>query len=725
MTAKAGKAFLDKPDEITELQMSKLTIPTSGEVRTIQVVGRQGAKFILKEFTTGVTNAAVNNSKSITLTEANHAISSGMTVTTGGSGIGKVKDFSGAVITMDRNVTLVSGDTLTFRFEHNGSGFTSDITSTDKPTTLTIPSNGVRTFVRSYGPSINTKIFNYEVLSVSPTNLSSTFKGSNPTTVSQFADVTFAVSATENFLDAEATLGNTNELSITKNAGKNDQSEDLDFSFAITAASGKKLREIKKPSPEDFKYATITKTVKSVSEAVNVGSGCTVVVEFVSVATQSSLVVGTAITGMVVKTDEKRITSNPSLPDGVYLKSLLPIASLNKVTIAHDTKDLNELASTIGIGDTISFSSPHDYELSFIKLNGLMKDSSGNEVVNTTAISEAVSSSTSVVLKKANNTITTGMVVSSPSVPEDVTVTGISTNANNGEMTLTISGNKTINAGEELTFFEDDGNNYIVSGTAQINKFGNANITSEFLFDKFVKSLVISNNAVANTYAETNVNFIINGSSKGSGGVPLTTVHPNASIHLPGFAKYTLYIGRGTDANSDGIPDTNYTTDDGQNFLTPNDTELSFTLKLQFAKTDYKDFYKVEIQAQPNSLFNDFSVGNDSNTAGLYKNSDIREHIYARPNQNPTLNVFEWDFSCKVNQSGGLTINNTRLKLDFLVTISEVPGKIHPIRDTSTQEEGVIDTTNNTDGGNGITSGGKGVGVDFEDPLFKDKDPEL
>ena len=78
-----------------------------------------------------------------------------------------------------------------------------------------------------------------------------------------------------------------------------------------------------------------------------------------------------------------------------------------------------------------------------------------------------------------------------------------------------------------------------------------------------------------------------------------------------------------------------------------------------------------------------------------------------------------------MNQSGGLTINNTRLKLDFLVTISEVPFQNHPIRDTSQQEEGVIDTTDNTDGGNGVTSGGRGVGVDFEDPLFKDKDPEL
>ena len=795
ITAKAGKAFLDKPDEITELQMSKQTIPTSGEVREIQVVGRQEAKFILREFTTGVTNEAVNNSKSITLTEANYAISSGMTVTSGGSGVGKVDTFSGAVITMDRNVTLVSGDTLTFRLEHNGSEFTSDITSTDKPTTLTMPSNGVRTFVRSYGASVNTRIFNYEVLSVSPTNLSSTFKGSNPTTVSQFADVTFKVKATENFLDTEATLGNTNELSITKNAGKNDQSEDLNFSFAITAASGKKLREIKKPSPEDFKYATITKTVKSISDAVNVGSGCTAVVEFISVATQSSLVVGTAITGMVVKTDQKRNSSNLSLPDGVYLKSLLPIANLNKVTIAHDTKDFNELASTIHVGDTISFSSPYDYELSFIKLNGSMTDSLGNEVVDTTAISEAVSNSTSVILEKANTKIVTGMIVSGPSISaEDVTVTGVSTDASSGIMTLTISSAKTINAGEELTFVEDNSTNtavvngaisgvtdlvvdgistggkifvgdivtgtgisgtvtvasltdqnnlvlssaqslsndvtltftpssvfgktYTVSGTAQINKFGTASITSEFLFDKFVKSLVLSNNAVANTYAETEVKFTINGNSKGNGGVALATVHPNAKIHLPGFAKYTLYVGTGTDENNDGIPDTNGSSP----VLTPNDTNLSFTLRLIFSKIEsYKKFYKVKIQAKPNDVFNDFSVGIDSNTAGLYQNSDVREFLYT--DGVPTDNVFEWDFSC--NTSRDLTINDIRLKLDFEVTITEEPGRVHSTFGPGAEDPGTTDITDNTDGGNGITSGGNGVGVDLQDPEFQDREPEL
>jgi hypothetical protein len=172
------------------------------------------------------------------------------------------------------------------------------------------------------------------------------------------------------------------------------------------------------------------------------------------------------------------------------------------------------------------------------------------------------------------------------------------------------------------------------------------------------------------------------------------------------------------DGISNGIPDTNASSP----ILTDNDTNLSFTLKLQFAKIEsYKKFYQVKIQAQPNSVFNDFSVGIDSNTAGLYQNSDVREHLYT--DGVPTVNVFEWDFSC--NTSRALTINDIKLKLDFLVTIAEVPGKIHPTFGPGAEDPGTTDTTDNTDGGNGITSGGKGVGVDFEDPSFKDKDPEL
>ena len=722
LTARAGKAFLNKPDQITELQVSTQNIPINGDTREIHVVGRQGAKFILKEFTEGTVNGAVSNSSSVSLDSANYAILAGMTVTNGGSGIGKVKSYVGNAITIDRNVTIPDNAVLRFRVEHNGESFTQDITNIEKPTTLIIPSNGVRTFSRKYDKSENSKIFNYEVVPVSPTTLALPIKGSNPATVFQFADVTFKVKATENFTSSEANLGNTNELSITKNAGKNDQSEDLDFSFAITADSGKKLREIKQPSPEDFKYATIIKTVKSISDAVNVGSGCTAVIEFVGTTTQSALVTGSSTTGMVVKTHEKKNSSNPSLPDGVYLKSLEPVAlsNLNKLTIAHDSKDLNVLSQSIQQGDKISFSAPYTYNLAFIKLNGLMTDSSNNEVISTVAVAKYETTGTSIILEKANNTITTGMVVSSSSVPEDVTVTAINTVASTGVMTLTISGNKDIKAGEELTFFEDDGDTYTVSGTAQVNKFGTENLTSEFLFDNFVKVLVSSggsdNNDEASTYALTSIKTNISSDSLASGGVNLKTKHPIAKISLPGFGDTPIYVGKGTDSSGNGVPDTN----SSSNVLTENNTTIDFTLNFNFPKDDsYSGFYKIKIEAKPNNVFDSFSVGNESNTAGVYENSDIKEHLYTQGVA--TQNVFQWDFSCQTSRD--LTINDIRLALNFKVTISQVGGRVHPTFGYGA-ENNFEDNTNNTDGGIGVRAGG-GVGVDFPDPSFKDQDPYL
>ena len=722
LTARAGKAFLNKPDQITELQVSTQNIPINGDTREIHVVGRQGAKFILKEFTEGTVNGAVSNSSSVSLDSANYAILAGMTVTNGGSGIGKVKSYVGNAITIDRNVTIPDNAVLRFRVEHNGESFTQDITNIEKPTTLIIPSNGVRTFSRKYDKSENSKIFNYEVVPVSPTTLALPIKGSNPATVSQFADVTFKVKATENFTSSEANLGNTNELSITKNAGKNDQSEDLDFSFAITADSGKKLREIKQPSPEDFKYATIIKTVKSISDAVNVGSGCTAVIEFVGTTTQSALVTGSSTTGMVVKTHEKKNSSNPSLPDGVYLKSLEPVAlsNLNKLTIAHDSKDLNVLSQSIQQGDKISFSAPYTYNLAFIKLNGLMTDSSNNEVISTVAVAKYETTGTSIILEKANNTITTGMVVSSSSVPEDVTVTAINTVASTGVMTLTISGNKNIKAGEELTFFEDDGDTYTVSGTAQVNKFGTENLTSEFLFDNFVKVLVSSggsdNNDEASTYALTSIKTNISSDSLASGGVNLKTKHPIAKISLPGFGDTPIYVGKGTDSSGNGVPDTN----SSSNVLTENNTTIDFTLNFNFPKDDsYSGFYKIKIEAKPNNVFDSFSVGNESNTARVYENSDIKEHLYTQGVA--TQNVFQWDFSCQTSRD--LTINDIRLALNFKVTISQVGGRVHPTFGYGA-ENNFEDNTNNTDGGIGVRAGG-GVGVDFPDPSFKDQDPYL
>ena len=739
ITARANKGFLDKPDQITELQMSTQTIPITGEAREIKVVGRKGAKFILEEFTEGVVNSV--SGKTVTLDEANHAISSGMTVTKGGSGIGKVESFNGAVVTLDTTVVAVADDVLKFRYEHNGTSFVSDLTNPNASTILTIPSNGVRTLNRVYEDSSNTRVFKYRVVASSPTTLSSSFIGDNPTTVSQFADVTFAVQpfalddASSSFESGDATLGNTNVISITKNAGKSDQSTDLPFSFAIKAGSSNKLIEIKKPSFLDFQYSTVTNIVRDRLSPVNLpGGGCTVVIEFVDTINQTALVAGTAITGMAVKTVQKRDSSKPSLPDGIYLKSFEPTTvsttthvNLKRLTIAHDTKSVTELSESIQKGDEISFSAPYGYNLSFISLDGVMTDSNGTEIVSTKAIASANTSSTTLVLSEANTDIATSMRVSGNGISDNanVTVSSIATDAANGDMTITLNTatGVDIKKNEELTFFTDatsgtvnNGQTYVVSGNAQFNKFGTASLTSKFLFDDFVKAVALSNYAVKNTYAKAELSFIVSPDSKDTGGGNLKTRFPTISISKKSGTinqPHILYVGKGQDTSGDGKPNANSTSND--HVLTPDNEDLFFTLQIIFPKDpSYKNFYNIKVEADTNNkLFDNFNAGIEGGSAGVYKNSDIREIRNTPANLVPTFNMFEFDFSCKVNRpeessdGGGLTINNTNLSIAFTLTVANSAGVIHPIEGAGAPQGSGTTTTNPghfTDDGANITS---------------------
>ena len=74
LTAHATPAFLDVPNEITGMQMSKTTIGGKGETRFIRVFGKEGAKFRLKRFTTGIAQAAYSNKTNIVLEEANSSL---------------------------------------------------------------------------------------------------------------------------------------------------------------------------------------------------------------------------------------------------------------------------------------------------------------------------------------------------------------------------------------------------------------------------------------------------------------------------------------------------------------------------------------------------------------------------------------------------------------------------------------------------------------------------
>ena len=791
ITARANKGFLDKPDQITELQMSTQNIPLSGEAREIKVVGRKGAKFILEEFTEGTVNSV--SAKTLTLTEINNTISSGMTVTNGGSGIGKVSSVEGLVVTLNETVTAIANDVLKFRYEHNGTSFTQDLTNPNASTILTIPSNGVRTLNKVYEKSANTKVFEYRVVASSPTTLSSSFIGDNPTTVSQFADVTFAIqpfdldSSTSSFVIAtalvnnatsnttalaidgksggdvavgnfvsgtgvtkgttvsavasqtnitlsvaqslvnnavltfsDAELGNTNTISVTKNAGSDKKSEDLNFSFAIKAAANSKLIEIKKPSFQDFQYSTVTNIVRSLSSPVNIsGGGCTVVVEFVDTINQTALVAGTAITGMIVKTHEKRNSSNPSLPDGIYLKSFEPTAlsNLNKLTIAHDTKSVTELSKSIQVGDELSFSAPLGYNLSFISLDGVMTDGNGTEIVSTKAIASADTSITTLFLSEANTDIATSMRVSGNGVADNanVTVSSIATDPSSGEMKITLntSTGVDIKKNEELTFFTDaasgtanNGQTYVVSGTTQLNKFGTSNLTSKFLFDDFVKAVKTTDYAARNTYAKAELRFVVSPDSKYSGEGALKTKFPNISISKKSGTinqPHILYVGKGIDSNSDGKPNKNSTSTD--DILVNDNEELFFTAQIIFAKdASYKNFYNIKIQAENNKLFDSFNSGIEGGSAGAYANSDIREVLTTPAGMVATFNRFEFDFSCRVNKSGGLTVNNTNLSITFNLIISHIGGIVHPQVGPGAEQGGQTDTTNFTDDGTNITN---------------------
>ena len=796
ITARAGKGFLDKPDQITELQMSTQNIPITGQTREIKVVGRKDAKFVLEEFTEGIVSSV--SGTTVTLDEANHAISSRMTVTNGGSPVGKVVSFNGAVVTLDTTVVAVADDVLKFRYEHDGTSFVSDLTNPNASTILTIPSNGVRTLNRVYEESSNTRVFKYRVVASNPTTLSDTFIGDNPTTVSQFADVTFAIqpfsleSQTSSFVVAtakvngatssstslnvdnksgavtnsiavgdfvsgtgvtegttvsavgsqdatsasltlsvaqslgdnvdltfsDAELGNTNVVSVTKNAGQSDQSTDLPFSFAIKAAPNNKLIEIKKPSFLDFQYSTVNNIVKGFENPVNLPSGgCTVVVEFKDTINQTALIAGTAITGMVVKTHTKADSTKPSLPDGIYLKSFSPTditthSNLNKLTLAHDTKSVTELSNSIQENDKISFSAPFGYNLSFIHLDGVMTDSNGTEIVSTKSIVSAdVSSSDQVVLAEANTDIAANMRVSGNSISDNdnITVSSIATNSTSGEMTLTLSSSVTsIKKDEQLTFFTDStsstvgsGQTYVVSGNAQFNKFGTSSLTSKFLFDDFVKVVALSNYATKNTYAKAELNFVVSPDSVDTGNRDLKTKFPAIQISKSdgtfGEPK-TLYVGKGTDNSGDGKPDTNST-----NVLTPDNTDIDLTLQILFPKeNNYKNFYNITVEAQPNELFDNFSAGDDGGSAGVYKFSDIKEIRNTPLNQVATFNRFEFSCTCKVNKSGGLTVNDTNLSISFKLTVANSAGPEHPIEGIGAPQGSSSDSTNNVDDGNHV-----------------------
>jgi len=121
LTAHASPVFLDVPDEITGLQMSKTTIGAKGETRFIKVFGKAGAKFRLKRFTTGIAQAAYSNKTNIVLEEANaslidEALVQGPTVPAGTTVLSKELNLSFTDATCDYS----SGDATVTHDDDDG-----------------------------------------------------------------------------------------------------------------------------------------------------------------------------------------------------------------------------------------------------------------------------------------------------------------------------------------------------------------------------------------------------------------------------------------------------------------------------------------------------------------------------------------------------------------------------------------------------------------------------
>ena len=698
ITARANKAFLDSPNEITGLEMSTKPIPKIGtgkNPRSIKVIGREGAKFKLIFFTTATVSGAVNNSTSVTLSSVNDILNQFMPVKLSGVDIGRVETISGTSLTMNKNVTIPDGATLTFFQEHNQINFTNIANSPNNSTVLTMPANGVREFFVDYPETNTDKTFNYEVESVLPTSLSSSFIGDNPVSVSQNVDVTLSISSTEDFETADANLGNTQTLSILENASKSDQTTELDFAFAIVAESNRTLREIRKPSKNDFKYSTIIKNIKRLVSGTDTATGgCTAIIEFEGDTSEQALVTGSgssaAASSRGMKVETRKETNN--LPAGVYLKSLEPIANSNQLTIAHDSKTIAELHPFLKSGDKLFFINPLGYEFSFVSLNGTMTDSSGDVLVTKAkATATATTTGRSIVVKllTPNDEIKVGATIFGGGL------TGIGTGADgirlvdsvsalnsDGNQTVTFTAsdgdtgsdaNANINKGSVLTFMQTQGQTYTVSGKVNINKFGNSDLSSNFSFNDFVN--VIDNSGdIKKNFEKQEVTFSIDDDSQSHRNDNFNRRHIGSSIKgRSGFngGKYYIYGGRGRDDNNDGIPEA--TSTDANDRLTPSGTEFTFTVALIFGpEMDYfGGSYSIIAEEQNNGAFFDtFSAGNEGGSAGRYSGSDITQTHGQEPNHNQ--NVFEWTFTCETTKE--ITAGD-RPNINFKITMGRVSGE--------------------------------------------------
>ena len=261
--------------------------------------------------------------------------------------------------TVSSTVTLTASESFTFTdgtcdTNHTG-GTPAVITHVDNP--------NIKKGMLVTGTGIPDGAFVNAVTTVSGVNdsftLSANTTASNTNTTLTFTNVA---------------LSGTTTASVTGQAGGiTDANNTVEKDFAIsisasdsTAASNVFL--IKEPIAEDmFKYATVEKKPVFIGTFVDVdGSGMTLIISFDSIVNVNAIVASNDST-IASQVTHLNLSNEKSgrLPDGFYVKEI----NTNKtLTIAHDSKKIDEVQPWLIKSGNIRFTAPYNWDIDFENL---------------------------------------------------------------------------------------------------------------------------------------------------------------------------------------------------------------------------------------------------------------------------------------------------------------------------------------------------------------------
>ena len=536
---------------INSIEISKADVIASGGQRTFTINGDKGAFFNLEitnaagEFynfitssfttnrvykTTGTVGVDTTNSV-VYLTASNANIKIGMVVT--GNGISEhviVTTIDSETITLDKNVDITSGTTLTFSAE---SGLNSkEITSTSYTDSIVFPSistNDTYNIILEASIINDTNLRTTEI--VYDEDPDSATYGDDITEgftnilfksieIKQYVNTTITINASSSALDTLGVdySGNTFTIVKPRNFTKANGFK-TSFSWTFTTTSDS---YIAKSQDVLDTYFEVTKT-QTVNGAVS--SSRTIVLDSVDnvvpgmFATGTGLASGNGDTVLAVDIDNKKITINNArtVSDGVTITftgkgSVGPKAFNTNLSFTNLTATLTPL--TVAVATASSNSTTLALEdASFIladstiiiKGPGIDVDETPTSIVGRqqTFNLTCAHNNDPTITHSADERIVAGLAVSGTGIPAGATIASITsatefelsastTGGNVAAGTLTFNSNnvtlsaaKTVEAGQTLTL-ENTSNAVTITGDVILNNMGDTNFTSTLQLDNVV-----------------------------------------------------------------------------------------------------------------------------------------------------------------------------------------------------------------------------------------------